>query len=464
MHQDRPDPPASWAEHLRETVVLALPLIGLQLAQMAMGVTDTIMLGWLGPRELAGGMLGTQAIFLPYIFGVGFSQAVMPLAAAAHGAGDAKGVRRAVRMGLWVLAIYSLMVQLPLWHAERILLAAGQEPAIAALAGSYVRVAMWSILPALVITGIRAFLTVVGHAYLLLAVIVAGALVNGLLNYLLIFGNYGFPALGVPGAAVATSIANLAMAALLVAYAVLAPALRPYAVLARLWRPDWDAFREIVRLGWPIGATIIAEVGLFVTAALMMGWLGAVPLAAHAIAIQLAGLAFMIPLGLGNAATVRVGVAYGRGARADLGRAAATALALATAIALVGAAAFWAWPEPLVGLFLDPADPDAPAVLAYAVPLVLVAAAFQTVDSLQAVGSGLLRGVQDTRVPMLLALVSYWAVGLPVAWALGIAAGWGGVGIWIGLALGLAAAALLLNGRFALRDRLGLLERRENPA
>ena len=265
--------------------------------------------------------------------------------------------------------------------------------------------------------------------------------------------------MGVPGSALATTIANLAMAALLLAYAVLAPALRRYHILARLWRPDWAAFREIVHLGWPIGATIIAEVGLFVTAALMMGWLGAVPLAAHAIAVQLASAAFMIPLGLGNAATVRVGIEFGRGAREDLARAATVTIVLATAIALAGALVFWTWPRQLVGLFLDAANPASPEVLAYAVPLVLVAAAFQTVDSLQAVGSGLLRGVQDTRVPMLLALLSYWGIGLPVALGLGLWAGWGGVGIWIGLALGLAAAAALLNGRFILRERLGLLDR-----
>ncbi|HRO11168.1 MATE family efflux transporter [Amaricoccus sp.] len=451
--------PQPWSAHVRATVVLALPLVGTQLAQTAMNVTDTLMLGWLGAEGLAAGILGTQAFFIVYIFGVGFSQAVMPLAAAAEGAGDAAGVRRAVRMGLWVLALYSALVMWPLWHAERILLALGQEPELARLAGSYVRVVMWSMLPALVITGMRAFLSVVGHAYVLLAIIVIGAGANGLLDYALIFGHYGFPALGVPGAALATALANLLMALLLVAYATLAPGLARYALLARLWRPDWRAFGEILRLGWPIGATVVAEVGLFVSASLMMGWLGAVPLAAHGIAVQLASVAFMIPLGLGNAATVRVGIEYGRGARADLGRAAATALVLATGIARLGALAFWTWPEALIGLFLDAEDPNAAAVLAYAVPLLLVAAAFQTVDSLQAVGSGLLRGVQDTRVPMLMALFSYWAVGLPVAWAFGFRAGWGGTGIWIGLALGLATAAVLLNGRFALRERLGLLGR-----
>ena len=167
----------------------------------------------------------------------------------------------------------------------------------------------------------------------------------------------------------------------------------------------------------------------------------------------------MIPLGLGNAATVRIGIEFGRGAREDLRRAAVVTVVLATGIALVGATVLWTWPGAFVGLFLDAANPAAPEVLAYAIPLVLVAAAFQTVNSLQAVGSGLLRGIQDTRVPMLLALVSYWGIGLPVALGLGFWAGWGGTGIWIGLALGLAAAAALLNGRFMLRERLGLLDR-----
>jgi MATE family multidrug resistance protein len=454
-----PDQPHSWSAHVRATVVLALPLVGTQLAQTAMGVTDTLMLGWLGPEPLAGSILGTQAFFVFYIFGVGFSQAAMPLAEAAEGTGDAAGVRSVVHMGLWVVALYSALVMLPLWHTERLLLALGQEPAIAGLAGDYVRVAMWGMLPALVVTGMRAFLSVVGHAYVLLAIIVVGAAANGILNYLLIFGHFGFPALGVPGAALATTLANLLLALLLVAYGTFAPALARYALLSRFRVPDWRSFAAILRLGWPIGATIVAEVGLFVTASLMMGWLGAVPLAAHGIATQLAAVAFMIPLGLGNAATIRIGIEFGRGARRDLGRAAATAQILAAAIALIGALIYWAWPEELVGLFLDWSRPDAAAVVAYAVPLVLVAAAFQIVDGLQAVGSGLLRGVQDTRVPMLMALFSYWAVGLPVAWVFGFVADWGGIGIWLGLALGLATAALLLNGRFALRERLGLLDR-----
>jgi MATE family multidrug resistance protein len=217
------------------------------------------------------------------------------------------------------------------------------------------------------------------------------------------------------------------------------------------------ALIETLRLGWPIGATIIAEVGLFAASSVMMGWLGAVPLAAHGIALQIASIAFMIPLGLASAATVRVGLAFGRGDEVDLGRAGFTALALATGIAVVGATLFWTWPDRLIGFYLDAGNANAEAVLAYGVPLLLVAAAFQTVDSLQAVASGILRGVKDTRVPLLIALFSYWGVGLPVAWVLGFVVGLGGPGVLWGLALGLATAALLLSGRFVFRDRLGLL-------
>jgi MATE family multidrug resistance protein len=346
---------------------------------------------------------------------------------------------------------------LPLWHTEAILLALGQEPETAAIAGTYMRVVQWGMLPALMVMGLRSYVTVVGRAYVVLAVVAFGALCNAFFDYALIFGHFGAPALGIVGAALATAGTNLVMAALLFAYTALAPSLRRYEIYARFWRPDWDAFREIVRLGWPISATIIAEVGLFSASSLMMGWLGTIPLAAHGIALQIASVAFMVPLGLASAATVRVGLALGRGDAVDLGRAGNTALLLAMLIAFAGAVVLWTWPDTLIGFYLDPENDNAGALLASAVPLLLVAAAFQLFDSLQVVASGILRGFKDTRVPMLIALFSYWGVGLPVAYLLAFGAGWGGVGVWWGLALGLAAAALLLSGRFQRRDRLGLL-------
>ena len=297
----------SWASHAGATVVLALPLIGAQLAQMTMNVTDTVMVGWLGAEQLAAAVLATQAFFLFYIFGAGFAQASLPLAAGAEGRGDARGVRRSIRMSLWVLTLYGLLTLVPLSNLEAILLALGQEKDIARLAGSYMNVAQWSIFPALLVMGLRSYLTVVGRAYLMLAIIIAGALANAGLNYVFIFGHFGAPALGIVGSALATLLANLFMAALIIAYTALSPAFARYELHARFWRPDWPAFGEVLRLGWPIGATIIAEVGLFATSSVMMGWLGTIPLAAHGIALQIGSISFMIPLGIASAATVRVG-------------------------------------------------------------------------------------------------------------------------------------------------------------
>ena len=320
------------------------------------------------------------------------------------------------------------------------------------------RVVQWSMLPALAITGIRAYLTVVGRAYLLLAVIATGAVLNGVLNYALIFGHFGAPALGIVGAAVATAICQPAdggAAAGLHRRCRVAGAVR---ALRALLAAGLGRLPEILRLGWPIGATIIAEVGLFATSSIMMGWLGTVPLAAHGIALQLASIAFMIPLGLANAATVRVGLAVGRGsARRRRAGGQHRAGARDRDRPESGRRCSGSGRERLIGLFLDAENANTPEVLQYAVPLLLVAAAFQTVDSLQAVASGILRGVKDTRVPMVIAVFSYWGVGLPVAWVLGFGLDWGGVGVWWGLAFGLAVAALLLNARFQLRDRLGLL-------
>jgi MATE family multidrug resistance protein len=448
----------AWLSHGRATVVLAVPLIGTQLAQMALNVTDTVMVGWLGATELAAAVLGTQIFFIVYIFGSGFAVAVMPVAAAAEGRGDARQVRRSVRMSLWVVGLYSLVAMPFLWHTEAFLLILDQDPRVAALAGAYVRVAQWSMLPALILAALRSYLAVVDRAYVALAVIIIGGLINGALNYALIFGHFGMPALGIVGAAVATLVTQIVMALLVVFYSGVAPSLRRHDLLARFWRPDWPDFRDILRLGWPISATIIAEVGLFSAASIMMGWLGAVTLAAHGIALQITSVAFMLPLGLASAATVRVGLHHGRGDRAGVGRAGFMAMMIATAIAVCSAFLFWTMPDRLIGLYLDRHNANAAAVLATARPFLFVAACFQIVDSLQAIGSGMLRGLKDTRVPMIIALVSYWMIGMPAAYLLGFPAGFGGVGIWWGLALGLAAAAILMNRRFIRRERLGLVE------
>jgi MATE family multidrug resistance protein len=454
---DRHPSHLSWFGHVRATLALGLPLIGAQLAQMAINVTDTVMIGWLGPRELAAAVLATQTFFLFWMFGVGLAQAVMPLAAAAEGRRDVRGVRRSVRMGLWVILAYSALAMIPLWHTEGILLLLGQEPEVAGLAGSFMRILQWSMFASLSVMTLRSYLSVLHRAHVVLWVTVAGALLNAGFDYALIFGHFGAPRLGMFGAAIASVGTGLFTAALLVVYTLQRSDLRHYELYVRFWRPDWPAFLEVLRLGWPIGATILAEAGLFAASSVMMGWFGTVPLAAHGIALQLASIAFMIPLGLANAATIRVGLALGRQDQAGLVAAASAALGVAAAIAMCGAVLFWTMPETLIGLYLDRSHANAQEVLRVGVPLLMVAAAFQLVDALQVVGNGSLRGLKDTRVPMAIAVFSYWLIGMPAAYLLAFPLHWGGVGIWSGLACGLLASATLMNWRFFRRQRFNLL-------
>ena len=447
----------SWAGHTRATLALGVPLIGAQLAQMAIGVTDTVMIGWLGASELAAAVLGAQAFFLFLIFGMGFTLAVMPLAAQAHGRDDVRGVRRSVRMGMWVVLFYSAIVMVPLWMTESILLALGQPAETAALAGDYMRVAQWAMAPSLMIMTFRSYLSALERAQVVLWATVAGTIANAFLNYMFIFGNFGAPRLEVVGAAVASVGTASVTFVLLTLYTVTRSDLKRYQLLVRFWRPDWQAFFEVLRLGWPISATILAETSLFAASSVMIGWIGTIELAAHGIALQLASIAFMFPLGLSGAATVRVGNAYGRKDWVGLGRAGSVSIVLAVAVTLSLAAVFWTFPEALIGLYLDEDNPDAAAVLRHAVPLLIVAAAFQTVDGLQAIGAGLLRGLKDTKVPMVFAVFSYWAVGMTAAYLLAFYWNLGAVGVWWGLAVGLLLAAILMNWRFMMRERLGLV-------
>ncbi|EDQ31990.1 putative efflux protein, MATE family [Hoeflea phototrophica DFL-43] len=443
----------SWGAHARATLALGLPLVGTQIAQIAITTTDVVMLGWYGTEELAATVLASQAFFVVFIFGIGFSSAVLPLAAQAEGRNDPTHVRRSVRMGMWILLLFSALVMPLLWYLEPVLVALGQKPEIAALAGDYIRIAQWGMFPALMMMALRSFFAARSRAGIVLWSALIGTLVNGVLNYLLIFGHFGAPEMGVRGAAVASVISSTVIFLIMAGWALFHRAHRDYRLFQRFWRPEWPAFFEVFRLGLPIGFTILAEAGLFMAASLMMGWLGTVQLAAHGIAIQLASISFMIPLGLSHAATVRVGQAYGRGDRVSLARAAHTVMGLAVVISFAAGLLFWLVPEALIGLFIDETNVDAADLLAAAVPLLLVAGAFQMVDAIQVIGAGLLRGLKDTRIPMYVAMISYWPIGLSTAYGLGFGLDLGGPGIWAGLAIGLGVAAVLLNVRFARRER-----------
>ncbi|MEM7301391.1 MAG: MATE family efflux transporter [Pseudomonadota bacterium] len=443
--------------HVRATLRLGLPLAAAQLAQMAIGVADTIMIGWLGAEPLAASVLGIQQYFIFWITATGFAQAIIPLAAPAEARGDITGVRRSTRMGLWVLILCCVLSFVPLWNVEAILILLGQNAESAAMAEDYVRIAMWGLLPGLLFVGLRSFLTAIELAAIVLYASIGGALLNILLNYMFIFGNWGMPRLELEGAAVASLGTNTLMFLIVFGYCLMKAKVRSYDLFARFWRPDWPAFREILQIGWPISAGILAEVGMFISATLIMGWISTVALAAHAIALQIAAVTFMIPLGISNAATARVGHSMGLEDRLALGRAGYAALLIGVVSASIGALIFFTVPEFLVGQFLDNSVPSAAEVLAYATPLLFVAALFQLVDSLQIIGMGVLRGLKDTKIPMIIAVFSFWCLGLPTAYFLGIPMQLGGVGVWTGLAIGLATATVLFCGRFAMRDNLGLV-------
>lgn len=434
------------AQHLRNIMTLGLPLIGSHVAQFSINMTDTVMLGWYDVEVLAAQVIASTAFFVLFILGSGFAGAVMPMVAEAEAAGEGTQVRRVTRMAIWASAFYSVVAIPVMLFSEPILLLAGQTPEVARLSQEYLVINGWSILPALLVMVFKSYLSALERAGIVLWVTLAAVAINIVVNYALIFGNWGFPEMGIRGAAVASLVVNVASMVLLAIYLHVVTA--EHEIFARFWRPDWEAFRAVTRLGWPMGLTSLAEVGLFAAASLMMGWLGTLPLAAHGIALQITALTFMVHLGLSNAATVRAGRAVGRRNIADLRLGAHLITVISATFAALTLAAFLLIPEPLIALFLSPDDPQRDAVIALGVPLLAAAGLFQFADAAQAMALGMLRGVQDTRVPMIMAAISYWVIGVPVSYVMGFVLGWDGVGVWSGLAVGLACAGVLLMTRF----------------
>lgn len=451
---------STWAGELRQTFSLAWPLVIAQVAQNALVVTDVIMMGWLGPRYLAAGTLASTFL-MPFLIGaVGLVGAVAPLVAQARGAHNLRAVRRIVRQGFWAAIILSCVLIPFILQIRPILIALGQNPDSALMAEQYMQIAAPMLLPALAIIVLRSFLSAFDTTRMILVITLAGVAINALADYVLMFGMFGLPRLELRGAAIATLATNLLMLAMFLVYVLRHRKFRRFHILWNFWKPDWQHLANIFRIGAPIGVTVLAEVGLFTAATLLMGLLGTDELAAHAIALQSASLAFMVPLGLGIAATVRVGYAYGRGDDEGVRKAGWTAMALGTGFMACSCATFILAAPAIVGIFLNPDNSANANALTLAASFLVVAGLFQLVDGAQVVAAHALRGLSDTKVPMMVAIFGYWAVGLPVAYLLGFVANWRGVGIWLGLAAGLAFVAVVLVARFAMRERIGLMVRR----
>ncbi len=447
-----------WWDEAWATIGLAWPLALTNLSQHAMAATHALILGWFSTEALASGTLGANLYWLMMAPALGVAFAAAPVMAQARGMGQRRGgaargwvreMRRGARSALvatFILLIPSLLL---LWHGEAVLLALGQEPALAAGAGAYLRAMMWGLVPFSGFIVLRGFLAAMDRPGPALWVTGAAVIVNAPLAWLLVFGAYGWPGLGVVGAGLASALADLLMLGALLVLIARDRRLRRFRLLGRFWRIDWPRLREVFRIGLPISGQMLMEVGVFSAAALAMGWFGAVAVAAHAIALQVSALSFMVPMGIGQAATARVGIMAGRGDAAGAWRAGWVAIGLGAGFMLVMAALFVLGARPIAWAFLDVAEPQAAAVAAMAAGLLTIAGLFQLTDGVQVVAAGALRGLKDTQVPMLMAALGYWGVGMPVGLGLAVWAGVGPAGIWLGLAagVGLVAGLLLLRWR-----------------
>ena len=448
-----------WTHEARALLALGLPLILANLAQSAINATDLVLLGRYNADALAAGSLAFNLYVPLVVFGIGLLSAVSPMVAAERGARQhsVREVRRTVRQGMWHAVTLTIPCWLILWQAPTLLMLMGQDADLARAAGSFVRIVMWSLLPIFLFFVLRNFIASIERPNWGAAVLVGQVVINALLGWALIFGHFGAPQMGLAGSALASALANLFVFVALAAVVGFARPFRRYAIFGRWWRADWPRYRELAAIGLPIAITLLLEVSVFAAAVFIMGLIGRDAIAAHAIALQIAAFTFMVPLGLSQAATVRVGLAYGAADRAGITRAGWTALAVGIGFMAAMALVLLAFPRLLIGIFLHTGDPRNAAVVALAVPFLGIAALFQIVDGAQSVGAGVLRGLQDTRWPMIFAAFGYWVVGIGVGVVLAFPMGLKGLGVWIGLASCLAVVAVLMVGRWSRREALGLI-------
>ncbi len=438
---------------------LAGPLAGANLLQMAVYAVDVVFVARLSPVDFAAATLGV------FLFGVtmwsliGLATACAPIIAAELGARRhaVREVRRSFRMALWLAVVAALPFLIVLTNGETVLRALGQNPAVAQRAGTFLDILAITLIPTVAVGVMRTVAAALGRPGWALGVTGLALALNILGNWCLVFGNAGFPALGLEGSAIASVVTTTAMMTAYWAILSFDPRIRRYRLFGRWWRPEWARLREIFRLGVPIALAFTLEGALFGGAALLMGLISVTAVAAHAVALNIAAITFQIPLGIAQAATIRVGMAFGAGSPDWITRAGWTAIATGCGFMLISAIAIWAVPGLFIAAYLDFGSARNGPTIALAFRFLQVAAVFQLVDGAQVVLAGALRGLQDTRMPMLIAGFGYWGIGFVTAILLGFWLGWQGVGVWIGLAAGLTAVSAMLIWRWSGRARLGLL-------
>ena len=422
---------------------MAGPLVVGQLSQVGMGFTDTVMAGRLGPVDLGAVAIGSTLWIPVYLACVGVMMAMSPTVAHHEGAGRRLSISRLYRQSLWLSGALAVLGFIVTSQVGVVMSWIGVDPAIVPVTEDYLDAIAWGMPGVCFYLGLRFVSEGLGHTRPVMYIQLLALVANVPGNYVLMYGALGNPAMGAVGAGWSSALVLTAAAAGMLGYVASRSRFRAYRLFRRPERPDPDELLPLLRLGLPIALVTVLEVGLFTAVGLLMGSLGAVAVAGHQIAINYAALMFMIPLGVSLATTVRVGQASGAGDIEEARLAGFVGMGMATGAMLISALFMLAAPGLIVGMYTTDQ-----AVSAVARSLLLMAAVFQVSDGLQAGALGALRGLKDTRYPVLVTFVAYWMIGLPIGWSLGIGRALGPQGLWVGLVAGLTFAALLLSLRF----------------
>lgn len=446
---------------VKKCLVLAVPLVVAQLAQSATGFVDTVMMGWLGSQTIASGALGGVIFSYCLLIVSAIVSAVSPLAAQAYGTGNKEKVGTIVRLGLGISLVLGIPITLLLYNGGALLLLLGQNANTVALAEIYLRAIALGFIPALGFAVLKSFLSALLQPQLVIVTVVLGTLLNITANYVLMFGKLGFPALGLAGIGWASALSLWSMFVALTVYILNQPRFAVYGIFRASSKKAFSLehrriIGEIFQVGLPIGGLIAVEAGLFTVVTFIIGQLGTNALAAHQIALQTIAISFQIALGISLATTVRVGQLVGQNDLLATRLAGYVGIAIAAlCMSLVGIT-FWLVPKSIISLYIDINDPSNAHVVVLAIKLLGVAAIFQIVDGVQVTAGGALRGLKDTRIPMFIGIFAYWCVGLSTGYTFGISSGYGAIGLWWGLAIGLGIAAMVMTWRFSNKTTKGL--------
>ncbi|MFB2875437.1 MATE family efflux transporter [Floridanema aerugineum] len=441
---------SSIISEIRASLHLGIPLAAAQLAQSLTTFVDTVMMGLLGSQTIAAGGLGAVTFTILLLVSSAIVSAVSPLVAEAYGANKNNMVECVVRQGLWLAIILGIPISLIVFHGKSLLLLFGQDGNTVALTEEYLRSIAWGFLPAIIFAVLRNFVSAVSQPRPIMVIVICGTCLNIAANYVLMFGKLGLPALGLAGIGWGSTLTFWSMLIAIIIYIKTQTTLKKYEVFRNFHQFNSKILGNLLHIGLPIGMLTAVETGLFTVTTFLMGMLGTITLAAHQIALQTAATTFTIALGISFATTVRVGQEVGQKNAKNARLAGYVGISLGGIFMAFMGILFWLMPERIVSLYLDINNPANTAVVNQAKALLRVAAFFQIADGIQVTAVGALRGLKDTRIPMLIGIFAYWCIGLTSGYLLGIKLGFGSVGLWWGLALGLAVASIILTWRFSV--------------